>query len=236
VKFTNGFAEFRILLGADGKAEDVLFHPDGNSEPGGIASCTTEAGLKARADATPIKLTLYNGSGDDIELSSVDAAGQRATQGTVGDDMTYYVLTTVGTPWIVTDRTGHCLEVLQPGQRTRYHAIEASSDRAAHVLAPRNTPQAGSEDMLRGYIEAIGRGEPDYDHMTSEVAAQTRQTLAVDQAIVARLGALRALSFRGVSQLGSDIYTVHFANGAAEWRIALAKNGSIGRIALGPAY
>jgi hypothetical protein len=26
----------------------------------------------------------------------------------------------------------------------------------------------------------------------------------------------------------------HFANGSAEWRIGLAKDGTIGRIALGP--
>ena len=71
--------------------------------------------------------------------------------------------------------------------------------------------------------------------MTPEVAAQTRQQLPFDQAILARLGALRALSFRGVSALGSDIYIVHFANGTAEWRIGLVKDGTIGRIALGSA-
>lgn len=237
VKFAAGFAEFRLLLGPDGKAEDVIFRPDGNDEPGGIAPCGNEAGLKAQADNTPIKLTLYNGSGGDIQLSNVDAKGQRDAQGMVGDNVTSQVLTTVGTPWIVADRTGRCLEIVLPGQRTRYHLIEAPSTGAAtHATAPRSTPLAGSEDMLRRYIEAVGRGEPDYDHMTTEVAAQTRQSLAVDQAIVARLGALRALSFRGVSPLGSDIYTVHFANGSAEWRIALARNGSIGRIALGPSY
>jgi hypothetical protein len=45
---------------------------------------------------------------------------------------------------------------------------------------------------------------------------------------------LRAISFRGVTQLGSDIYIAHFTNGSAEWRIGLAKDGMIGRIALGP--
>jgi hypothetical protein len=29
---------------------------------------------------------------------------------------------------------------------------------------------------------------------------------------------------------------VHFANGTAEWRIGLSRNGSIARIALGPQY
>ena len=90
--------------------------------------------------------------------------------------------------------------------------------------------------MLRQYIEAMGRGAPDYDRMTSEVAAQTRQQLPFNQAILSRLGALRAMSFRGVSGLGSDVYIVQFANGSAEWRIGLVKDGTIGRIALGPQY
>jgi hypothetical protein len=95
---------------------------------------------------------------------------------------------------------------------------------------------AGSDEMLRQYIEALGRGEPNYDRMTSEVAALTRWQLPLNQAILARLGALRAVSFRGVSSLGSDIYMAHFANGTAEWRIGLVKDGTIGRIALGPQY
>ena len=88
--------------------------------------------------------------------------------------------------------------------------------------------------MLRQYIEALGRGAPDYDRMTPEVAAQTRQQLPFDQAILSRLGALRAISFRGVTNMGSDVYMANFANGSAEWRIALVKDGTIGRIALGP--
>ena len=91
-----------------------------------------------------------------------------------------------------------------------------------------------SEAMLRQYIEALVRGEPNYDRMSPEVAAQTRAQLPFDQAILTRLGALRAVSFRGVTGLDSDIYMAHFANGSAEWRIGLTKDGTIGRIALGP--
>jgi hypothetical protein len=94
----------------------------------------------------------------------------------------------------------------------------------------------GSEDALRRYVDALGRGEPNYDQMTPEVAAQTRQQLLLNQAILAKLGPLRAVSFRGVTPLGNDIYMVHFANGSAEWRIGLVKEGRIGRIALGPQY
>jgi hypothetical protein len=88
--------------------------------------------------------------------------------------------------------------------------------------------------MLRQYIDGVSRGLPNYERMSAEVAAQTRQALPFDQAILTRLGALRAVSFRGVTALGSDIYMAHFANGSAEWRISLAKDGSITRIALGP--
>jgi hypothetical protein len=70
--------------------------------------------------------------------------------------------------------------------------------------------------------------------MTAEVATQTRQQLPFNQAILGRLGALRAISFRGVTSMGNDMYMAHFANGTAEWRIGLAKDGAIGRIALGP--
>jgi hypothetical protein len=101
--------------------------------------------------------------------------------------------------------------------------------------ARRAVPIANGEETLRRYIEGLGRGQPDYEHMTPEVANITRQQLAVDQAILARLGALRAVSFRGVTGLDSDIYIAQFANGSAEWRIGV-RNGMITKIALGPNF
>ncbi len=89
--------------------------------------------------------------------------------------------------------------------------------------------------MLRQYIETVSKGRPDYEHMTPEVAEQTRRALVFDQAILAKLGALRAMSFRGVTALDSDIYIAQFANGSAEWRIGV-KDGTITKIALGPNY
>jgi hypothetical protein len=95
----------------------------------------------------------------------------------------------------------------------------------------------GSEQALRRYIDALSRGEPDYAAMTPQAAAITRHDLALNRAILARFGTLRAMSFRGVTMNGaSDIYVAQFANGSAEWRIGLAKEGRIGRIALGPQY
>ena len=238
VKFANGFAEFRLLLGTDGKADDVIFRPDGNGAPGGVAACSDEQGLKSQGDTAPIKLLLYNGSGTDIQLYKLDTKGKRTAQGMIGDNMSSSVLAYVDSPWVIADTSGKCLEIVLPGQRTRLHTVERSpaGHPPEHSAPPRTVPLAESEAMLRQYIEALGRGEPNYDRMTSEVAAQTRQQLPFNQAIVTRLGALRAMSFRGVSALGSDVYMAHFANGSAEWRIGLVKDGTIGRIALGPQY
>src|SRR5882672_135918 len=238
VKFAHGVAEFRFLLGADGKADDVIFRPDGNGAPGGVVACSDEQGLKSQGDTAPIKLLLYNGSGTDIQLYKLDAEGKRTAQGMIADNMSSSILTYVDSPWVIADTSGKCLEIVQPGQRTRYHTVERSpaGHPPVHAAPPRTAPLAGSDEMLRQYIEALGRGEPNYDRMTSEVAAQTRQQLPFNQAILTRLGALRAVSFRGVSAMGSDIYMAHFANGTAEWRIGLVKDGTIGRIGLGPQY
>lgn len=239
VKFTKGFAEIRLLLGADGRAEDVIFRPDGNESPGSIAACSAETGLRARDDTAPIKLLVYNGSGGDLRLFRLDAEGKRVASGSIGEDATSPITTSVGIPWIIADASGKCLEVIIPGQQTRFHTVGANRPGGGELeraVSHRTTPQAGSEAALRQYIEALARGEPDYDRMTSEVAAQTRQQLPFNQAILARMGALRSVSFRAVSALGSDVYITHFANGSAEWRIGLVKDGAIGRIALGPQY
>jgi beta-lactamase regulating signal transducer with metallopeptidase domain len=232
VKFANGSADFRVLLDADGKVEDVLFQPNGNDKPGDVVACSAERSLKSADAGAAIKVLIANETGADIELYNLDAKGNRVAHGMIADHMSTAIWTSVDSPWVVADRSGQCLEIVLPGLRTRYHAVATS-----HLSGPtRSTPLAGTEDMLRQYIDGVSRGQPNYDRMSAEVAAQTRQQLPFDQAILVRLGALRAVSFRGVTALGSDIYMAHFANGSAEWRISLAQDGSITRIALGPQH
>ena len=230
VKFANGSADFRLLLDADGKVDDVYFQPNGNDKPGGIVECSAERSLKSADVGTAIRILIENETGGDIQLYNLDDNGNRAAHGMIADHRSTAVWTSVDSPWIVADRSGQCLEIVLPGQRTRYHTVATS-----HISGPaRSTPLSGTEDMLRQYIDGVSRGQPNYDRMSAEVAAQTRQALPFDQAILAKLGALRAVSFRGVTALGSDIYMAHFANGSAEWRISLAEDGSITRIVLGP--
>jgi hypothetical protein len=150
--------------------------------------------------------------------------------------MTWVSTTTVNSPWVIADKSGKCIEIVVPGRQTRFHNVEAANIGARPGRAARRAvPIANGEAMLRQYLEGIGKGQPDYDHMTTEVANITRQQLPFDQAILARLGTLRAVSFRGVTALDSDIYVAQFANGSAEWRIGV-RNGTITKIALGPNF
>jgi hypothetical protein len=237
LKLANGLAEVRLLLGTDGKVDDAIFRADGNDAPGGFVACSDEPGLKAHDNTTPIQLLFSNESGGEIRLYKLDSEGRRSAHGAIGENMSSPILTNVDTPWVIADASGKCLEIVLPGQRTRFLTVEGSRvGGPERAVSRRAVPLAGSEEMLRQYIEALRRGEPNYDRMTSEVATLTRQQLPFNQAILARLGDLRAVSFRGVNAFGNDIYMTHFANGTAEWRIGLVKDGIIGKIALGPHY
>ncbi|MGJ4950322.1 M56 family metallopeptidase [Bradyrhizobium sp. HKCCYLS20291] len=239
VKFANGTAEFLLLMTSDGKADDLIFRPEGSQALGEVLDCSSEASLRARPDATPIRLTIYNASRQDVQLYRVDDRGQRIAHLVVADDRSTFFTTEIGSPWVVADASGRCLEILMPGRRTRFHTVEAVQPGAVvdRFGAQRSTPRPDTEAKLRDYIAAVLRGEPDYARMTPEVATWTRQQLSMNQAILARLGEIRAVSFRGVSGgMDNDVYMVHFVNGMAEWRIGLARNGRIARLALGPSF
>jgi len=61
-----------------------------------------------------------------------------------------------------------------------------------------------------------------------------RQQLRLYREIVARMGALQAISFVGVGAAGEDIYQVRAENSSAEVRIDLLKDGRIASVVLGP--
>ena len=238
VKFANGSAEFRLMMGPGGVTEDLIFRPDGDATPGGILACAQEPTLTSAPDTAPIQLLLFNASGADIHLYGLDAQGQRTRHLTLADNRTIPIMTHVGNPWIVTNAAGRCREIVVAGQHTRFVSLRhaGSGEEPDRFASRRSAPAPGSEDALLAYIDALARGEPDYSRMTPEAAAVTRRQAELDQAILTKLGAVRAVSFRGATPFDSDIYVVHFAGGSAEWRIALANDGRIGRIALGPQY
>jgi beta-lactamase regulating signal transducer with metallopeptidase domain len=236
-QFANGSAEFRLSVAADGTIDDLLFRPNGDDTPGDVLACAQEATLPATTGTAPIRLILFNESDAEIRLFGLNSDGTRQAHGSIGADRTRVFLTNAGRPLIVADAAGHCLEILVPGLRTRFLLVQSDRPGAEAAWPSRRVaPRAGSEEALRQHIEALARGEPRYDLMSEETAAETRQQLLLQQAILARLGPLRAMSFRAATALDSDVYMAQFANGAAEWRIRLLKDGRIGGLALGPQY
>jgi hypothetical protein len=233
VKFAGGAAEFRIRLTVEGLIEGLSFRPDGDGTAGGVVDCGQEAQLRSTRDSAPIKLLLFNRTGADIRLYWLDSDGRRVSWGTVADDLETRISTRVGHPYVVTDAAGQCLEIIVAGQSTRYRSVSSNRSSERPGLR-RTTPLAGSEEALRRHIEGLRRGEPDYERMTQQIAFDTRRDLLLQQAILERLGAVRAVIFRGVGQSGNDVYQVHFTHGSAEWRIGLVRDGRISNLALGP--
>jgi hypothetical protein len=179
--------------------------------------------------------TLFNETGAAIRLFALDAAGARTPRTTIEDNRGGEILTRVGNPVVVADAAGQCLEIVMPGARTRFLLVQAG-EAPRHPFSLRTAPLPGSEEALHRYIDELGRGVPDYARMTPDIAAMARRDLALERAILARLGPVRSVYFRGATWSGNDIYTVTFANGSADWRIGLVRDGRIGRIALGPQY
>jgi DNA-binding transcriptional MerR regulator len=95
-------------------------------------------------------------------------------------------------------------------------------------------PLPDSEAILRRIIAEHQRGEPDYEGMSSPLAAAAREQIAMIQADLARMGALQGVSFKGVGQGGWDVYEVRFERGDMEWRFALAPDGKLSGILIRP--
>ncbi|MBB3137561.1 hypothetical protein FHS26_005323 [Rhizobium pisi] len=86
-------------------------------------------------------------------------------------------------------------------------------------------PVDNSEALLRSVIAEHQNGEVDYDRMVPALADAGREQMPMIRADLERAGALRSISFRGVSSDGWDVYDVAFENAAMEWRFALAADG-----------
>jgi hypothetical protein len=232
VKFAKGQGDFRIFPAADGRLEDVNFYPVGDGRPGGLAACTEESTLKVPSSSVPIRLLLVNRSGGEVQVFWRNPAGKRVPYGTIENDASMRIWSLVDRPYVIADPAGRCRDILLPGEATRVHVIEPLGVSAV----PRAAPLPGSREALARHIDAVRHGAPDYNLMTPEVAAETRLYLALQQALLARLGTLQELLFSGVSLAGNDMYTARFANGSVTWQIGLLDGGRIASVGPGPEY
>jgi CubicO group peptidase (beta-lactamase class C family) len=89
------------------------------------------------------------------------------------------------------------------------------------------TAAPGSEAALRRMIEELRLGKPNYDLLSPGLAAATRQQLPQLQSMIAGMGALQAVTFKGVGPGSADIYQVKFEKGSLDYRIWLEPDGKV---------
>ena len=88
-------------------------------------------------------------------------------------------------------------------------------------------PAAGSEAALRRDIEEVRAGQPNYELMSSALADATRTQLPQIRQMIAELGVVESVTFKGVGRGGADIHEVKFEHGSTEWRITMGSDKMI---------
>jgi hypothetical protein len=78
---------------------------------------------------------------------------------------------------------------------------------------------------VRRMINELQTGKPNYDLMSPGLADATRQQLPQLQSMIAAMGALQSVIFKGVGPGGADIYQVNFKKGSIDYRIWLGADG-----------
>jgi D-alanyl-D-alanine-carboxypeptidase/D-alanyl-D-alanine-endopeptidase len=88
----------------------------------------------------------------------------------------------------------------------------------------------GSEAATRKLIDQMQRKQVDYEQFTPDFAIVARQNAAPVEGLIASLGALQSVTFKGVGPGGGDIYDIKFESGAVDWRIILAPDGKVASV------
>ena len=99
-------------------------------------------------------------------------------------------------------------------------ATAQNTEAALQARIKNNTPSPGTDSWIRRYIDAMEKGQPNYDEMAPPLADAVRQQLAMTVQLMQRLGAFKSLTFKNVGPNGMDVYDATFDNGQLELFIA----------------
>jgi CubicO group peptidase (beta-lactamase class C family) len=84
-----------------------------------------------------------------------------------------------------------------------------------------------SEAAIRKLVTGLTTGKPDYDSMSPQLAALTREQLAGIGGYLASIGSLESLTFERVGDSGADEYLARFANSTLHIHVALDEAGRL---------
>jgi serine-type D-Ala-D-Ala carboxypeptidase/endopeptidase len=127
--------------------------------------------------------------------------------------------------------------VLHQGGRdqTANRISDAETKQLEDALAQRvkdQTAVPGSEAATRKLVEQMQRKQVDYEQFTPDFAMLARQYASVTDGLIASLGAVQSLTFKGVGPGGADIYEIKFEGGVIDWRILMAPDGKVAGVGI----
>jgi len=105
----------------------------------------------------------------------------------------------------------------------------------ASLFQIRTTALPGTEAALRHMIEGTASGQPDYDQLNPAFAEVVRRQLGSIQPLLAGMGPIQSVTFRGPGGMGGDSFEVRFAKGAEIWSLSLTPDGKVDGAFFGPA-
>jgi hypothetical protein len=76
------------------------------------------------------------------------------------------------------------------------------------------------------------RKQVDYEQFTADFAVLARQYASVTDGLIASLGAVQLLTFKGVDPGGADMYEIKFDSGVIDWRIIMAPDGRVAGVGI----
>jgi hypothetical protein len=127
--------------------------------------------------------------------------------------------------------------VLHQGGRdqTAKRISDAEAKQLEDALVKRvkdQTAAPGGEAATRKLVGQMQRKEVDYDQFTPDFAVLARQYASVTDGLIAGLGALQTLTFKGVGPGGADMYEIKFDGGSIDWRILMAPDGKVAGVGI----
>jgi len=142
-----------------------------------------------------------------------------------------YFIKVVDARWVFQDGTA---TLYQNGREQVIHRLEGPEAQKAldYSIALQKriedqAPAPDSEALLRRLIAGLSSGNPTYDDLGPGLAQLTRAELPGLRKAMAESGPLQALSFKGVSPGGADLYEVKFEQRTREFRIGVESDGRI---------
>ena len=132
-----------------------------------------------------------------------------------------------------TDARGHATALVlhQGGRDQQAQRIDdAEAKKLADYITQHFKDQKAnpdSEASIRRQVEELQRRQPNLEAFTPGLAEIARPQMAHAEDIIASLGTLQSVVFKGVGPGGADIYNLKFEHGSLEWRIFLDAEGKI---------